>query len=614
MNDSKAYIDRLRRIRELNTVNPNFVNKDLYRWICKDAALIEAYEQIKNNKGALTPGIGSLTLEGFGRQRIDKLRESLLNESWTPKPARRIMIPKPGKKEKRPLGIQGPEEKIVQAAVYRLLEAIYEPTFYNCSYGFRPNRGCHDALSDISQKYDGIIFAIEGDIKGMYDNVNHHILIDLLKRRINDERFISLIWKLLRTGYMKNKNPIVTPEIATPQGSIVSPILANIYLHEFDTFMQSIVTESAKGSSRTKVMTPISMELKIKRKSIERKIARIEKGKIVKNTTREQLLKDIRALRMKSLTVRTYKDPQPRVYYHRYADDFIIGIAGSYNLAETIKDQCSGYLSKELNLTLSQDKTKITNIRKAPALFLGHEIIIDTSNRLKYVHVKGKTPFLKRTTGKFVKLQAPMERAINRMHLKGFCNGEGFPTPKRNWTNQEDNQIVQLYNITIRGWFHFYKGAHYQHRLGRMWYIMRYSCAMTLASKHKSSLSKIFKKHGALIKVLYGKPDKPKSIELFKPDMKERSRKFYVGKQVRDPYALIAYRTSQTMIDDKCAICGQPSSHMHHLNPQRKANPGTSSYVSGLLKRKQIPTCVECHIKIHNGLYEGKPLKSLIND
>nr|YP_010732097.1 putative reverse transcriptase and intron maturase [Massjukichlorella minus]WDY13011.1 putative reverse transcriptase and intron maturase [Massjukichlorella minus] len=609
--DVKTYIERLRRIRKLNTENKDYVNRDLYKWLCRDVSFVEAYESIKNNKGALTPGIAKISLEGFGRARINKILAQLKSEKWKPKPARRVLIPK-SRKEKRPLEVQGPDEKIVQAIVYRLLEAIYEPIFLDCSYGFRPNRGCHDALKDISQKYDGTVFAIEGDIKGMYNKINHHTLIKIIRMKVADERLISLIWKLLKAGYMEVDNSIIRPEIGTPQGSILSPILANIYLHEFDKYMQIHVTERFK---RKKLRTPEAIKLASLTRRLEKEVNKIEKKETEDSkNSKQELLKELKRVKSKSLKVKPYKDPEPRVYFHRYADDFIIGIAGSRNLADSIKTECTNYLMENLQLTLNEEKTKVTNMRKVPAVFLGYEILIHTSEKIKYVYEKGKRPFKKRTTGKFVKLQAPIHTAVNRMHLKGFCNGEGFPTPKRNWTSQEDSQIINLYNSTIRGWFNYYRGCHFQHRLGRIWYILHYSCAMTLASKHKSSISKIFKKHGKALKVQYGSIAQQKSIELVKPIMTEANRKFFTGKDVKDPYSLIFYKTSQTRIFDNCAICGQPAQHMHHINPQRKSKPGTVDYISGLLKRKQIPTCVECHTQIHNGSYQGIALKSLVRE
>lgn len=191
--DKEAFLNRLRVIRKLNTENPLYMNKDLYRLVISENALITGYETIKSNKGATTPSSDSESLDGFGEKRFGALISSLRDESWKPRPARRVMIPKPGKKKKRPLGVQGPEEKIVQAALQLVLEAVYEPIFSPDSFGFRPNRGAHDALKNLEQRYDNLPFAIEGDITGMYDNVNHPILVDLISKKVADSRLLSLI-------------------------------------------------------------------------------------------------------------------------------------------------------------------------------------------------------------------------------------------------------------------------------------------------------------------------------------------------------------------------------------------------------------------------------------
>ena len=183
-------------------------------------------------------------------------------------------------------------------------------------------------------------------------------------------------------------------------------------------------------------------------------------------------------------------DPHSRVYYHRYADSFIIGIAGSYRFAEKIKDLVRDFLD---TLSLNH-KTKITNLRKEKALFLGYQISINVAKK------RGKTPFLQG-----IVLEAPMQTIINRLHLKGFCDKQGFPTPKKIWTIMSDYQIVNLYNITFTGLLNYYSGASHRHSLSRLQYLFRYSCAMTIATKHKSSISKVFNLYGKSIKVAYGK-------------------------------------------------------------------------------------------------------------
>lgn len=525
--NSSTFTSRLNRIRELNSTRPSFVNKDLYKLLIKEEMLVAGYERIKSKKGETTPALGKLSLDGFGVDRILKLQKSLSNESWAPSPARRIYIPKPGRVEKRPLGIQGLEEKVVQSAMTLLLEAIYEPTFSKESFGFRPGIGAHNALRKIGQNYDGMTYAVEGDIKGMYDNVNHNTLVKLLEKRISDHRFMRLVRKMLNAGYMDTDGSIVSPETGTPQGSIVSPILANIYLHELDVFMMN-GKWGRKGN--VKKRTPVYRDIDNKIKSIKYRLKRV-----LDNDNRSKLIEELKILRNKSLKTRMYCNPNDRMLYSRYANDFIIGIAGPQRLAEEIRDEIREFLCT-LNLTLSESQTKITDIRKEPAYFLGYRIQIETSVKYTKVYPKGRTPFLKRVTGRLVSLEAPIEKMVARLHDKGFCDNKGFPGPKRTWSIMEDKQIVQNYNSTIRGLFGYYSGAQRRQKLQRIWYILSYSCAYTLAHKHRRSLSKIFSKHGQSIKVHYGLKGE-KEVSLFKPSLLEKDRKWQIGNLLPNPYA-----------------------------------------------------------------------------
>ncbi len=179
------------------------------------------------------------TLDNMSLERINKLIESLRNQNYKPNPARRVYIEKKNNsKKKRPLGIPSTEDKLVQEVTRMISEAIYEPTFANQSHGFRPKRSCHTALTEISRTFTGTRGVIEGDIKGCFDNFHHQTLIEILRKRIADERFIQLIWKMLKAGYMEQWEYRNTYS-GTPQGSGVSPILANIYMSELDKYLQS---------------------------------------------------------------------------------------------------------------------------------------------------------------------------------------------------------------------------------------------------------------------------------------------------------------------------------------------------------------------------------------
>lgn len=612
MNKS-IFISRLNRIRELNGRYTNWVNKNIYQLCCKEEAIVAGYENIKSNRGATTPAAEERSLNGWSLARTRKLQKLLENESWTPLHARRVYIPKPGKVEKRPLGytseacgIQGPEEKVVQSIVALILDAIYEPTFSRHSFGFRRSLGAHDALKSINQKYDGMTHAIEGDIKGMFDNVNHHTLIKLLKKRIDDDRFIRLIWKLLRAGYMDGKNMIHSP-LGTPQGSIVSPLLANIYLHELDVFMEEISQTAEKRSPNRRTSAFKAIE------SRSRQIHQKLKDEKV-DDKRKEYIQELVFLKKKSLKTRTYCNPSDRIHYTRYADDFIVGIAGSKILAHKIRAQIQVFL-ETLELALNLEKSKITELRKENAFFLGHEIGIATSVKIARVHVKGRTPFTRRVTGKFVKITAPINRIISNLHNKGFCDRKGFPKHKTLWITQEDNQIITMFNASSRGLFGYYSGVQNKHSLSRIKYIFKFSCAMTLAAKHSCSLAQIFKKHGSRLRVIYGAKGE-KQISLHEENLKKRCRVWQTGRQLPDPYRYIATRLSRTKLYEQCCICGSPSAEMHHVKHLKRESRGEPykgfRRVLGAINRKQIPVCVECHAAIHAGRYNGINLRDFV--
>jgi group II intron reverse transcriptase/maturase len=191
----------------------------LYRNLYNPDFYLLAYQNLYANKGAMTPGVDGLTLDGTGMERIEALILSLKDHSYQPRPARRQYIPKKSGKGQRPLGIQTANDKLVQEVVRMLLESIFEPTFLKSSHGFRPGRSCHTALSQVQNTFTGVRWFVEGDIKAYFDTIDHHVLVDILRRRIKDEVLISLIWKFLKAGYMENWQYNATHS-GTPQGSL----------------------------------------------------------------------------------------------------------------------------------------------------------------------------------------------------------------------------------------------------------------------------------------------------------------------------------------------------------------------------------------------------------
>ena len=220
----------------------------LYRLLFNEEMWYVAYERIYAKPGNMTPGADGQTIDGMSLNRIEKLIASLRDESYQPQPSRRVYIPKKNGKM-RPLGVPAMNDKLVQEVVRMILNAIYEGSFEHTSHGFRPKRSCHTALAQIQKTFNGTSWFIEGDIKGFFDNIKHDVLVGILRERISDDRFIRLIRKFLNAGYVEEWRFHKTYS-GTPQGGIISPILANIYLDKLDKYVKEYIHSFDKGDFR----------------------------------------------------------------------------------------------------------------------------------------------------------------------------------------------------------------------------------------------------------------------------------------------------------------------------------------------------------------------------
>ena len=198
--------------------NKSYKYERLYRNLYNPQFYLLAYQRIQAKPGNMTAGTDGKTIDGMGMARINALIEKMRDFSYQPNPARRTYIPKSNGKM-RPLGIPSFDDKLIQEVVRLILESIYEPTFSDYSHGFRINRSCHTALKYVQKYFTGTKWFVEGDIKGCFDNVDHHVLIAILRKRIADEYFIGLLWKFLKAGYMEDWNYHNTYS-GTPQGSL----------------------------------------------------------------------------------------------------------------------------------------------------------------------------------------------------------------------------------------------------------------------------------------------------------------------------------------------------------------------------------------------------------
>jgi len=242
----------LEHLRGLAVANPAKRFSDLLKLVRHEAFLVTAWDRVRTNMGARTPGVDGQTKQNVDPTLIAQLAHDLEHRQYHPQPVRRVHIPKPNGKQ-RPLGIPTIRDRVVQAAVAQVLEALYEPIFRDCSYGFRPGRSTIHALRHIARSYrTGATWVIEGDLVKCFDSIPHGVILNCLRKRIKDERFIDLIRQMLQAGIMEDGHYAATYS-GTPQGGLASPILANIVLHELDWWLDTrrATTQNQGGVSRT---------------------------------------------------------------------------------------------------------------------------------------------------------------------------------------------------------------------------------------------------------------------------------------------------------------------------------------------------------------------------
>ncbi|SEG72595.1 group II intron reverse transcriptase/maturase [Bacillus sp. ok061] len=467
--------------------NTDYKFKRLYRNLYNPEFYYMAYSKIYAKESNMTK-----VTDGMSIERINTLIDKIKHETYKPYPARRIYRNK-ANGGKRPLGIPSMDDKIIQEIIRSILESIYESTFSDDSHGFRPKKSCHTALIQIQKTYRGVRWFVEGDIKGFFDNINHHSLINILKRRIDDEKFIRLIWKFLRAGYLEEWTYNNTFS-GTPQGGIISPILSNIYLNELDKFMKIYKQQFDNGARRK---TNRDYAYLSDKKYRLRKKHEEQWGPMSEDEKREvklqwnKLHKEQLSIHSKEPMDENYK----RIVYTRYADDFLIGIIGSKEDAIQAKENLTIFLKETLELELSQEKTLITHSEKL-VQFLGYDITTSREEAIaKTTHRRTKRVF------SFTpKLYVPKNKWIKNLFQKDALaidknTGTWKPKHRTYLKDNDDLEILSIYNAEIRGLYEYYKLANNVSVINKYKYIMEYSMYKTLASKYKKSVKQILNKY-----------------------------------------------------------------------------------------------------------------------
>ena len=594
--------------RVLNSLNEHSKDSSykferLYRLLFNEELFYVAYQKIASNGGSTTKGSDGRSIDGMSLARIETLIASLKDESYQPHPSRRVHIPKKNGKT-RPLGIPAFEDKLVQEVVRMILEAIYEGHFETTSHGFRPKRSCHTALLHIQKTFNGAKWFIEGDIKGFFDNIDHDVLVGILRERISDDRFIRLIRKFLKAGYVEDWTFHNTYS-GTPQGGIVSPILANIYLDKLDKYVKEYIQHFDKGTKRRPGKE--SNNLANERKRTVRKLKKVKDG-----TEKAALVARLKAIEQERAAFPSGDEMDGsyrRLKYIRYADDFILGVIGSKEEAQRIKEDIKSFLSASLALELSEEKTLITHTGKS-AKFLGYEITVTRDNHQRR-DVRG---CLRRTYGKRVRLNVSMATLRDKLLEYGAMeiklrNGKEVWKPKcrSGLIFNDDLEILDRYNRETVGFCNYYLIANNCVVLHNFRYIMEYSMYKTFAGKYRSTVRKINKKYryNKLFTVKYEQKGAIKSRTFYKTSFKRRTTAFNGSCDI-EPYSIAdVSRTNLTdrLKAEKCELCGATGKLIMHHVRNLKDLKGKESWerLMSARKRKTIALCPSCHRLRHLG-------------
>lgn len=577
----------------------------LYRQLYNQEMYLRAYQNIYAKEGNMTKGADGKNIDGMSLKRIDKIINSLKDESYQPIPAKRVYIPKKNGK-KRPLGIPSFEDKLLQEVVRMILESIYESSFEETSHGFRPNRSCHTALIKIQTTFTAAKWFIEGDIKSCFDCIDHNKLIEILAERIKDEKFLRLIRKFLNAGYMEDWKYNNTYS-GTPQGSVISPILANIYLDKFDKYMKGYIEKFNKGKRRDR--NPIY------RKN-ETQLAKVRKlyKKATDETVKSELLQEIKRLEQERLNLSptlAIAESYKRLTYVRYADDWLCGVIGSKEDCRTIRNDIGEFLKNTLLLDLSEEKTLITNAQDK-AHFLGFDIRVRNSNATR----RDNLGRLNRSYTAKVVLEISNNTIKRKLLDCGameitVTNGKEVWKPKhRNCLkNNDDLEILETYNNEIRGFYNYYCIANNCSSLNNFYFIMKYSMLKTFAGKYNTRKSKIINKYriGKDFGVKYTDKKGKEITRLFynegfkrkKEGIKSLNDNEFTGVIFKGGNSLI-----QRLTAGECEVCEKKTDdiEIHHVRKLKNLNDKDFwNWFMIARNRKTLALCHDCHVKLHNG-------------
>lgn len=568
--------------------------EDIYRQLYNPHLYLRAYDRLRNNQGALTPGVTGETVDGMSLEKIGAIIDALRHERhrWTP--VKRVYIPKKNGK-RRPLGLPPWSDKLLGEVVRSILEAYYEPQFSPASHGFRPQHGCQTALGTVQRTWKGTRWFIEGDITQCFDRLDHQVLLTILAEKLHDQRFLRLLAQMLKAGYLEDWTYHATYSGA-PQGGVASPVLSNIYLDRLDKYVEGVLLP-AYNRGEKRHANPMYAALR-----------RLLKRARDQGDTR--CVKDLRK-RLRATPCVDLHDPHyRRLRYVRYADDFLLGFNGPREEAQAIKDHLHTFLCEALKLELSAEKTLITHAGDAAARFLGYDIKSQYAE--DWIGAQGQ-----RTLSGQMRLLVPREVVREKCHR--YMRND-TPIHRPELLSDSDFTIMSRYQGEYRGLVQYYLLANNVHALAQLHHVMQMSLLQTLAAKHTSHVKAMMRKHRATTRTPTGPmtclqvrvargSDKPPLVAQF-GGIPLRRKSFAV---LHDSTAASWINTRRSdlvtrLLADRCEMCGSPGHcQVHHIRKLadlhirgRREKPAWVQRMSAL-RRKTLVVCRACHIAIHAG-------------
>lgn len=575
--------------------------------------LISAYELIKSKPGNMTRGISYETLDGLSLTTLKKIQSRLRAGTFRFPPARRTQIPKPGKsKETRPLTIASPRDKIVQKAIQLVVEPLFEESFLDCSHGFRPNKGTRTAMAYIDSKFQSSRFIIEADFSKAFDSIQHKKLMEILKEKITCPKTLSLVCSGLKAGYVEFGKLHENLSVGTPQGSILSPLLCNIYLNKLDLYMEEIKQEYNCGAKHRKNKEYESL-------SNAAKYMRMKSQNINDPAKYKALVK-----KLVSTPSMKYDQEYVRIQYVRYADDFIIGVEGSYRTAKTILHQVEGWINDELKLKLNPEKTGIITFSEKPVNFLGYTLKAPLTKGaqkpLESLKTAGRT--IARRQKVRIRINMDHSKVLNKLSTKGLIktriNHEKHDrrkyrgTFRGNLVNLDHADILRYYNSVTRGLYNYYNFVGNVRNLANVCWLLEESCCLTLARKFKlKTMAATYRKFGKGLGCdVTSKNGKRKKIILWSPtDLKKQNIEKGNNPKAEPLKALDAVwnaKFTKSNLHKACIICGETDGvEMHHIRKAKDLRKPSSkldffSRQMAAINRKQIPLCKDHHTRLHS--------------